>query len=262
MQRRDYADGELIVAQGDPSDSVYRILSGGVEIFSELEGHEVVLGSMTQGDFLGEMGIVEGRMRSASARANGPVAAELLGRWEFFQLISEDSSTAFTLINRLGDRLRAVSEKLARAEVSREADPTRPPETSIATHAKLRAQLFAASKPLRSFIPADGLEVADLPFSVGRRNGGRTGPASGVQLPLPDSKPFRLSRQHFALALIEDRYAVVDLGSTLGTRVNGEGLGQDFGRDFRHLDAGENEIVAGGSDSPFAFRVVLGEASS
>ncbi len=34
MQRRDYADGELIVAQGDPSDYVYRILSGEVEIFS------------------------------------------------------------------------------------------------------------------------------------------------------------------------------------------------------------------------------------
>ncbi len=260
MQQRDYADGELIVAQGSPSDYVYRIRSGEVEVFSELEGQEVVLGSMKEGDFLGEMGIIEGQKRSASARAKGPVAAELLERSEFFRLISEDTSAASLLITRLGDRLRAVSEKLAQAEVSREAPPPRPPDPPAAAEADRRLALFAASEQLRPFIPEAGLEVAELPFSIGRASESPTGPGVAIQLTLPDSKPFRLSRQHFALALLEDRCAVLDLGSTLGTRVNGECLGQDFGRDFKHLDPGENEIVAGGSNSRFVFRVVLGEA--
>lgn len=249
MQQRDYADGELIVAQGAPSDYVYRIRSGEVEVFSELEGQEVVLGSMKEGDFLGEMGIIEGQKRSASARAKGPVAAELLERSEFFRLISEDTSAASLLITRLGDRLRAVSEKLAQAEVSREAPPP-------------RLQLFASSEPLRALIPEEGLELAELPFSIGRKSEGQTRSGVEIKLTLPDSKPFRLSRQHFALTLLEDRCAVLDLGSTLGTRVNGEGLGQDFGRDFKHLDPGENEIVAGGSNSPFVFRVVLCEETA
>ncbi len=257
MQQRDYADGELIVTQGAPSDYVYRIRSGEVEVFSELEGQEVVLGSMKEGDFLGEMGIIEGQKRSASVRAKGPVAAELLERSEFFRLISEDTSAASLLITRLGDRLRAVSEKLAQAEVSREAPPPRPPDAP-----DRRLQLFAASEPLRPLIPEEGLELAELPFSIGRKSEGQTGSGVEIHLTLPDSKPYRLSHQHFALALLEDRCAVLDLGSTLGTRVNGECLGQDFGRDFKALDPGENEIVAGGSNSPFVFRVVLCEETA
>jgi hypothetical protein len=57
----------------------------------------------------------------------------------------------------------------------------------------------------------------------------------------------------YALVLRELR----DLRSTLGTIVNGEPVGDHFRRDEAPLRAGENEVIAGGVDSPFVFSVFI-----
>ena len=61
--------------------------------------------------------------------------------------------------------------------------------------------------------------------------------------------------------MIEKRdgsYYVRDLFSTLGTIVNGEPIGEHFRSDDRPLRGGENEVIAGGVDSPFVFSVLVG----
>jgi CRP/FNR family transcriptional regulator, cyclic AMP receptor protein len=50
---------------------------------------------------------------------------------------------------------------------------------------------------------------------------------------------------------------VRDLCSTLGTIVNGEPIGNHFRGDDAPLQAGENEVIAGGVDSPFVFSLVI-----
>jgi FHA domain len=52
-------------------------------------------------------------------------------------------------------------------------------------------------------------------------------------------------------------YYVRDLCSTLGTIVNGEPIGNHFRGDDAPLQAGENEVIAGGVDSPFVFSLVI-----
>ena len=47
------------------------------------------------------------------------------------------------------------------------------------------------------------------------------------------------------------------LCSTLGTIVNGEPIGDHFRGDDAPLRAGENELIAGGVDSPFVFYVFI-----
>jgi len=74
---------------------------------------------------------------------------------------------------------------------------------------------------------------------------------------LEDSVPFRLSRSHFVIEKHNGDYHVRDLRSTLGTIVNGEPIGIDFGSDDVPLRVGENEIIAGGMDSQFIFVAVL-----
>src|SRR5262249_23941705 len=101
------------------------------------------------------------------------------------------------------------------------------------------------------------LGLGDLPFIVGR------GPVAGEGLPplqpdlkLDDTVPFRLSRNHFMIEKRDGNYYVRDLSSTLGTIVNGELIG-DFRGDDAALRAGENEVIAGGVDSPFVFSVFI-----
>jgi pSer/pThr/pTyr-binding forkhead associated (FHA) protein len=111
-------------------------------------------------------------------------------------------------------------------------------------------------KPHRALNDVAGL--GDLPFIVGR------GPVAGEGLPplqldlkLDDTVPFRLSRNHFMIEKRDGNYYVRDLCSTLGTIVNGEPIGDHFRGDDAALRAGENEVIAGGVDSPFVFSVFI-----
>jgi CRP/FNR family cyclic AMP-dependent transcriptional regulator len=102
------------------------------------------------------------------------------------------------------------------------------------------------------------LAVGDLPFVVGRGAAAREGlPPVQPDLKLDDTVPFRLSRNHFMIEKRDGSYYVRDLRSTLGTIVNGEPIGEHFRRDDAPLRSGENEVIAGGVDSPFVFSVLI-----
>jgi hypothetical protein len=79
MQRY-FNQGDILLRQGDPSDCVFRINSGTVEILREVGDITIVLGSVFAGQFVGEMGVIEKRPRSATARAITEVEAEQLSR--------------------------------------------------------------------------------------------------------------------------------------------------------------------------------------
>src|SRR5258705_13232860 len=64
-----FAEGKVLFREGDTSDCVFRLLSGAVDILRELDGEPILLGRVGAGQFIGEMGVVENRPRSATARA-------------------------------------------------------------------------------------------------------------------------------------------------------------------------------------------------
>jgi CRP/FNR family transcriptional regulator, cyclic AMP receptor protein len=102
------------------------------------------------------------------------------------------------------------------------------------------------------------LELDDLPFIVGRGSvAGEGRPPLPPDLKLDDTVPFRLSHNHFMIEKRDGSYYVRDLRSTLGTIVNGEPIGGHFRGDDAPLRAGENEVIAGGVDSPFIFSVII-----
>ena len=67
---RAFPAGAVIMREGEPGDSLYVILEGRVNIVAAgSTGHEVMVAIMGPGDCLGEMSIVDGLPRSASAVA-------------------------------------------------------------------------------------------------------------------------------------------------------------------------------------------------
>ena len=74
---------------------------------------------------------------------------------------------------------------------------------------------------------------------------------------IDDKKPFRLSRNHFAIEIHDGHVAVHDLNSTLGTIVNGNAIGPHFQSDTAILVAGGNLVLAGGVGSPFVFQIAV-----
>src|SRR6201989_3019753 len=105
MTRTQFAEGQVLFTEGDRADSVFRILSGSVDILRELDGEPILLGRVGAGQFIGEMGVVRNSPRSATALAAGDVEVEILTPAEFLDEMAHSPSAARELIQRLSQRL-------------------------------------------------------------------------------------------------------------------------------------------------------------
>jgi len=255
-----FAEGQVLFREGDPADSVFRLLSGAVDILRELDGDPILLGTVGAGQFIGEMGVVEKRPRSATARAASEVEVEILTPTEFIDQIVGSPRAARELIQRLSQRLREADDRIVNDERRRgRAHGTRNEADSQTALKLVNNAYLAAKNPWLQRQFHAPLKLGDLPFVVGRGTVAREGlPPLQPDLKLNDTVPFRLSRNHFMIGKRNGSYYVRDLCSTLGTIVNGEPIGDHFRGDDAPLQAGENEVIAGGVDSPFIFSVFIG----
>ena len=260
MNRVHFSKGQILFNEGDVADRVFRLVSGEVDVIRELDGNPIVLGQVRVGQFVGEMAVIENRPRSATVMAASEVELEALTPTEFLRQIAGSPETAFGLLRRLSQRLREADDRIVNDE--RPSEPTRTNsghESHEETGVSLaqRAHLSAKSGWLQRQLPAP-IEVGERPFVVGRipSSGERSAP-SQTDLLLDDAMPFRLSRNHFVIEKRGGVYHVRDLRSTLGTIVNSQPIGNQFHIDDSLLRAGENEVIAGGTGSPFVFSVTV-----
>jgi CRP/FNR family transcriptional regulator, cyclic AMP receptor protein len=259
MNRAHFAEGQVLFREGDPANSVFRLLSGAVDILRDLDGDPILLGTIGAGQFIGEMGVVENRPRNATARAASEVEVEILTPIEFFDQITGSPRVVRELIQRLSRRLREADDRIVNDERrSGRAKGTRnDADSQTAVESVNNAHLAAKSPWLRTQFPGP-LGLGNLPFVVGRGPVAREGlPPLQPDLKLDDTAPFRLSRNHFMIEKRDGNYYVRDLRSALGTIVNGEPIGDHFRGDEAPLRAGENEVIAGGVNSPFVFSVFI-----
>jgi CRP/FNR family transcriptional regulator, cyclic AMP receptor protein len=258
-QRR-FNKGDVLFRQGDVSDSALRVSSGEIEVLREVGTASVVLGHVRAGEWLGEMGVVENRSRSATARAVTDCTVEVLTARQFLDRVSSDPNLARELILRLSIRLRKIEDKITHDLLPMADDHSPDASEGMASPSFIPTiQLAAQTDVLRARIGAAPIEVTDLPYIVGRVPArGEDGPERGPDLLIEDEKPFRLSRHHFMITRSDNDLVITDLDSTLGTIANEHAIGHHFMRHTAPLRRGENRIVAGGRGSPFEFTVSVG----
>jgi CRP/FNR family transcriptional regulator, cyclic AMP receptor protein len=258
---RRFKKGDVLFREGDASDCVLRVRSGEIEVLREVGDASVLLGRVKAGEWLGEMGVIENRVRSATARAATDGDVEILTAGQFLDRISSDAALARDLILRLSIRLRSIEDKIAGDLVSFSHGRSvqrggGAADSEIAADAGI--SLAAETDMLRAQIGAAPIVIGKLPFVVGRAVvADEAPPLRRPDLVLEDQEPFRLSRQHFMIVRGGGHLMVSDLGSTLGTLVNGQPIGHHFTKDTASLHRGDNQIIAGGWDSPFAFSLVV-----
>ncbi|HEY0365527.1 MAG TPA: DUF1003 domain-containing protein [Pyrinomonadaceae bacterium] len=108
--------------QGDMGDAMYLIESGRVRIsIRDDDEQEVVLAELAQGDFFGEMSIIDGRQRSADAKVIEDARLAILSRDAFLSFVRSNADVALEMLSALTDRLRRTDE-LLRSRVSRNAN--------------------------------------------------------------------------------------------------------------------------------------------
>ena len=250
-----FAAGDVLFRQGEPSDHVVLIRSGRVEVIREVGADSIRLGTAQEGEFLGEMGVLEGQPRSATVIAASNLEAELIGRRGFLERVSGDPQLAHKLLLRMSSRLRDVGDLLARLHVAAEAEAG---ARALSRHEVPTLELTAVTYAAKFYVGETPIRITNLPFTVGRALG-RHEPAPGPKpdLEIPEPEPYRLSPRHFCLLAEDHELVIRDLSSELGTIVNEVPLGRDFGQDAALLQRGTNRVVAGGAGSPFEFAVAL-----
>lgn len=105
----DFADGSALTTEGEDGDAFYMLLDGVVRV--SRAGTPV--GDLGPGDFIGEISLIDGRPRTATAVAVGEVRTLVVRRAEFLDLMERFSAVRLGVMMSLTDRIRSDEGALA-----------------------------------------------------------------------------------------------------------------------------------------------------
>jgi len=108
--QRSYRNGEIIFSQGDPGDALYAVVTGKIRISAgAADGREIFLNIMEPGDTFGEIALLDGGTRTASATATAASELVSIRREHFLGLLEREPRVALELLHLCGERLRWTS---------------------------------------------------------------------------------------------------------------------------------------------------------
>ncbi len=111
-QRRSCRAGQVIFQQGDVGDGVYVVEEGGVEISTMISDEESrVLSSLGAGTFFGEMAVLDGQPRSATATAKVDTVVTFIPREEMLRVLSQSPELLALLLREFSLRMRQFDRR-------------------------------------------------------------------------------------------------------------------------------------------------------
>ncbi len=110
MRSRRFRRGEVIFHLGDPGDALFVLMSGDVKISLPSEtGDEAILATLRPGDVFGELALLDGAPRSASATALTATETVVLPRDRFRELIATEAGVRDALLASIAGELRRLT---------------------------------------------------------------------------------------------------------------------------------------------------------
>jgi CRP-like cAMP-binding protein len=122
LHEREYRVEERIFLQGDPGLGMYIIIEGDVEIVSEPEQHLITV--LHDGEFFGELALLDESPRTATAQAQSPCRLLCLVQSDLFDLIDRNPKLGVKILVQLartiGERLKKTNEYVYELKKDRE----------------------------------------------------------------------------------------------------------------------------------------------
>lgn len=113
VTRKSYARGSHILGAGDPTDSLYILISGRIKVLmSDLDGKEVILAILEPNEFVGEMGLIDNSPRSANVVALEPCEVVCISKSDFKRCLADNFEMAMTVMRGLVKRLRDADNQI------------------------------------------------------------------------------------------------------------------------------------------------------
>src|ERR1041384_4170673 len=135
LSEKNVSQNTRLFRHGDKGDAMYLIESGRVRIsIQDEDKNEVTLAELAQGDFFGEMSLIDGRQRSADAHVIEDGRFAILSRASFLTFVRDNPDVALHTLSALTDRLRRTDE-LLRSRVSKNANEEEQARQTLADRA-------------------------------------------------------------------------------------------------------------------------------
>src|SRR5438477_8391362 len=135
LRTRTEPAGRSLFRAGDLGDAMYLIESGRVRIaITDDDEKEIVLAELAQGDFFGEMAIIDGKQRSAHAMVVEDARLSVLSRQDFLRFIRNNPTVALEMLSATFSRLRRT-DKMLQQRVSRNVNEEQAKRMTISDRA-------------------------------------------------------------------------------------------------------------------------------
>jgi CRP/FNR family transcriptional regulator, cyclic AMP receptor protein len=178
--------GDVLFHEGDAADALYLVLSGrlAIVIANPIDRRESVVALMERGDLFGELGLLDGRPRSAMARALEASRVLSIPYEPAGEMFRNDPQLLWGVTELLAGRLRSMDEVLADSvfldvtgrtakrllEMSNGADGFTLPVTQEELAGIVGASRERVNKAIASFIRLGWLEQHDRKYTILKRD--------------------------------------------------------------------------------------------
>ena len=225
-----FAADERIFAEGDLGTEMYIVQQGKVAILKEFKGREQQLAVLGQGDFFGEMSVLEDLPRTATARAVSDCRVLEINSSTFDQMLRKNPEIAIRMMRKLSRRLRETDMRLREALGSEESQAPEMPTVDNQTERRTGTEKLVHDVSSIEFFLSAGAET-----SVGRRD-----PVTGINPDIdltPADSQRSISRRHSKIFRRDGKYFVrEEIGTMNGTFVNSERIETGVPVEFRDGD--------------------------
>ncbi len=121
LERKSFAENTHVFHEGDPGDGLFVVAVGAVKIAKNIDGtNEKVLAGFAEKEFFGELALLDGKSRSASAIATRASVLLKISAENFNKLMTESPFAALKIVSQiachLSMRLRDTNIRLSELE--------------------------------------------------------------------------------------------------------------------------------------------------
>ncbi len=249
-----FPKGATIIKEGEKSDDIYIIKSGEVEIRKKGPDGSILIDVFKEGDIFGELGIIFGKIRTATVIAKTDVVVEIVNPRIISELFdTELGKKLVPIVQGYAKRLREFGMRLSLVDYENAHHEFIMPSKTEDDFKEEEGKVILKPGSQRGLIALHGKEkviIDSFPFRVGRFSRRRSDWFFHKnELYLHDKYPFNIGRTHFAIIKQNGILYYMDYGSWHGSRVNGIRIDNPNKKQRVVLHKGENEIILGEDSS-------------
>ena len=242
-----FKKGATIIHEGTVGSYAYLILSGSVEVSKKVGEEKLVLSRLVKGNIFGEMSLVDDKPRSASIVALEDTEVRVITRDRFESMLEQNPRAVIPLLKQVFQRVRYLNQMVTAfcGQAS----------TGTVELAAQPLQLRAVTEEAERAMQGKEIDITKIPFQIGRFS--KASVFGSNDLDIQDTEPYRVSRCHCLITIVDNEYYVVDTVSSRGTTVDANKIGGREEQKRVLLESGKHRITLGGEGSPYVFDLVV-----